>query len=90
VVGRRGGGGKKSRATWGILLFGARTRSARSGASYTCGLLNSDRSEFISRAAESLSMRVGLAVPGPGTVITSRQEEREERSGSCGERNQAS
>jgi len=29
-------------------------------------------------------MRVGLAVPGPGTVITSRREEREERSGSCG------
>lgn len=36
----------------------------------TCGLLNSARFEFISSAAKPLSMRVGLAVLGPGVVIT--------------------
>jgi len=52
---------------------------ACNGARYTCGLLNFSRFEFISSGAKPLSMRVGLAVLGPGVVITPEQEGREEQ-----------
>lgn len=71
------GGDKKSSA---VVFFsqrrGRQREHARGGARYTCGLLDSGRFEFISSAAKPLSMRVGLAVPGPGVVITPGQEGR--------------
>lgn len=77
-----GSGDKKNRARRGI-LFVPRDRytehaDARDGARYTCGLLNSSRFEFISSAAKPLSMRVELAVLGPGVVIIPGQAGREE------------
>lgn len=67
-----GGGDKKS----GTIEFFPRPhdRHESTRARYTCGLLNFGRFEFISSAAKPLSMRVGLAVLGPGVVITPGQE----------------
>lgn len=81
-------GGKRSsdkKIEYDVKFFSSYRRAVRAracnGARYTCGLLNSGRFEFISSAAKPLSMRVGLAVLGPGVVITPGQEGREERSG---------
>jgi len=80
VYGRRGEWSSDKKIGHDVEFFSSYRDWACNGARYTCGLLNSSRFEFISNAAKPLSMRVELAVLGPGVVITPGQEGREERS----------